>query len=199
MKDSPHLDYDEAIEPEIYRDFAQTTVTPFLTGLVIRSHADPARLSGALRSRLLRKYPDSSTTRRRKHLAAALFRLAIFGIRFNCPCIGGHRHIWGRVVCDRFAQQRVCDPFGFGRDGGPPVTDSHDAEPDTGADRYRRRCSWGMLDRQVYRVSVVQDEPFDTGACLFSVAVLPAIALLATAGPALRVGRIDPATVLRGE
>ncbi len=41
--------------------------------------------------------------------------------------------------------------------------------------------------------------PFDIGACLFSVAVLLAIALLATAGPALRIGRIDPATVLRGE
>lgn len=77
---------------------------------------------------------------------------------------------------------------------------SHDAESDAGADRDNRRCSWRTLDEQVSIASLLyKTSPFDIGACLFSVAVLLAIALLATAGPALRIGRIDPATVLRGE
>ena len=38
VKHSPHLDFAQPIEPEIYRDVEQTLVVPLLTGLVARTH-----------------------------------------------------------------------------------------------------------------------------------------------------------------
>ncbi len=52
VKDSPALDLTEKIEPEIYWDFEQTTLTPFLTGLVVRTHGDVYGVGRSLRKTL---------------------------------------------------------------------------------------------------------------------------------------------------
>jgi predicted permease len=50
VKDSPHLDLTEPIQPQVYLNFEQTELTPFLTGLVIRSPNDPQSLTRDLRT-----------------------------------------------------------------------------------------------------------------------------------------------------
>ena len=60
VKDSPHLDYAEAVEPEVYMNFRQELLTPFLTGLAVRSNDDPERLSISMRSELLLSHPDQA-------------------------------------------------------------------------------------------------------------------------------------------
>ena len=52
VKDSPHLDLTEPIQPQVYLNFEQTELTPFLTGLVIRSHNDPQSLTRDLHTAL---------------------------------------------------------------------------------------------------------------------------------------------------
>jgi ABC-type antimicrobial peptide transport system permease subunit len=49
VKDSPHLDLAELVEPEIYLNFEQKSLTPFLTGLVVRTRDDPQLLTNTLR------------------------------------------------------------------------------------------------------------------------------------------------------
>jgi putative ABC transport system permease protein len=207
VKDSPHLDYGEEVQPQIYRNFEQKTQTPFLTGLVVRTHGDPQRLLKDIRSNLLMGNPDQAVVQVRTlqnlvdeniwrpRFCAWLFS-AFASIALSLASIG----IYGVITYVTVSQKRDfgirlalgADTFGLFR-----LATLHSMAPVLiGASLGVAGTFWAsrFLTSLLYKTS-----PFDLTACLVSAAILFVLAFAATVGPALRICRDDSAATLRSE
>ncbi len=206
-KDSPDLDLNEAVAPEMYIDFEQTTLMPFLTGMAVRTEGNPSALIQTLRHALalknseqpvvqvktLQTLIDENTWQPRfsAWLASAFALIAL------CMCGIG---IYGVVAYISAARQR---------DFGIRVA--------LGAERANllRLAAMESLTPVVigsclglvgfyftgkYIASLLyKTSPFDGANILVSAAVLLVLALAASARPAMRAASVDPAITLRHE
>lgn len=199
VKNSPHLDFDERVEPEIFFDFEQTLMTPFLTGLIVRTHDDPQLLANELRTALslkdadqalvhvetLRDLIDQNTWQPR--FSAWLFS-AFAGIALCLSGIG----IYGVVAYITTSRRR---DFGI-----------HVALGAAPAELFRLAIMRSLAPVMIglgigalgsYWTSrwmaslLYKTRPLDAGAMFASAAILLFMTFAATMGPALRAARVD--------
>ncbi len=203
VKDSPHLDYADPVEPEIYLNFEQDLMTPFLTGLVVRTLGDPQQLGNALRSALAMDNQAVVHVQTFQNLIADnTWQPRFSAWLFSC-----------------FAAVALClSGIGiYGVTSYVTASSKHD---------YGIRLSLGAQPIELFRVASIQSlrpvltgisigalgsywtskwmasllyhtSPFDLTTVSITIAILLAVALAAIAGPALNTARVDPAITLR--
>jgi ABC-type lipoprotein release transport system permease subunit len=207
VKDSPNLDLTERIEPEIYLDFEQTTLTPFLTGLVVRTKANPNSLAGSLRRTLAltdAEQPVVQVKTLETLIAENLWqpRFAawfafIFAAAAACLCGVG---IYGVVAYVTAARRR---DFGIRAALGAERRDLLTlAAVESLAPVLLGAClglfafywTGRWISSLLYKTS-----PLNGWNALTGAGILLAISLAAVSGPAARIASIDPALSLREE
>ena len=207
VKDSPHLDLAERVEPEIFVNFEQKLLTPFLTGLVIRTRENPQWLGNTLRSALSLRNTDQAVV----HVQTLqnLIRENVWQPHFSA---------W---LFSAFATIALC-LSGIGVYGVVAyVTTSRRRD-------YGIRLSLGANPGQLFRLASIQalfpviagaalgalgsywtsrwissllykTGPFDPPTTLATLAIFVFFALAAVTAPAVRAARVDPAITLRAE
>lgn len=205
VKDSPHLDLTESIEPEVYSNFEQTEVTPFLTGLVVRSQNDPQSLSRVLRNALsikdadqaivevkpLQTLVDENTWQPRfsAWLSSTFAGVAVF------LCGIGIYGVVAYVTASRRRDFGIRVALGAEPGNLLRLSAMQSLTPILMGSCFGLLCFYWTskwISSLLYKIS-----PFDLGNSLSSVAILLLIALAAVAGPAIRAARVDPAIALR--
>ena len=207
VKDSPNLDLTEKIEPEIYLDFEQTTLTPFLTGLVVRTKADPNALAASLRRTLAMSDAEQPvvqvktlTTLIAENLWQPRFAAwfaTIFAATAACLCGVG---IYGVVAYITTARRRdfgIRAALGAGRNDLLSLAAVQSLAPVLvgaclGLVGFYWTSQW--ISSLLYKTS-----PFDPWNACASAAILIFIAVAAVTGPAIRAAGVDPALTLRQE
>jgi predicted permease len=207
VKDSPQLDFNEAVQPEVYFDFEQTLLTPFLTGLVVRTDGDPVLLIAALRNALSRANASQAVVQVQplrtlidENVWQPRFSAWLFSaFAFLALCLSGIG-IYGVVAYVTASRRRDfgirlaigADPMSLFRmatvQGVLPVLIG--AAAGTLASFWTSKWIASLL----YKTN-----PFDAVIVIASAAVLLLMSLAATFIPALRAARVDPAITLRGE
>jgi ABC-type antimicrobial peptide transport system permease subunit len=207
VKDAPHLDLTEPIEAEIYRDFEQTEVTPFLTGMVVRSQGEPQALGRDLRKALAKQNADQAVVQVKTletlideniwqpRFSAWLFS-AFAGIAL-CLCAIGIYGVVNYVAASRRRDFGIRAALGAGGFDLLRLALAQSLTPVLlgacgGLLGFYWTSAWvGSL---LYKVS-----PFDAMNGLVCTGIFALIALIAVAGPTLRAMRVDPAITLRHE
>lgn len=207
VKNSPHLDFSETVEPEIYFNFEQSLMTPFLTGLAVRSHGDPQSISNALRTalsledadqavvhvRTLRSLVDQNIWRPR--FSAWLFSV-FAAIALSLCAIG----IYGVVSYITTAQRRdfgIRASLGADSAGLFHLAAVQNLAPVIAGVAFGAVGSF-WTSRWIASL-LYKAESFDPFATVGSAAILILAAFFATAVPAIRSARVDPAIILRSE
>jgi len=165
---NPHLDLTEPIQPQVYLNFEQTELTPFLTGLVIRSPNDPQSLTRDLRTALFLR--DASQ--------------AVVQIKTLQSVIS--RNVWqppfAAWLSSAFAVLALC-LSGIGL--APILLGSG-----LGLLTFYWTSKW--IASLLYQTS-----PLDPLNAVAAAVILLLLSLIAVAGPAWRASRVDPAIALR--
>ena len=102
IRNTAQIDLDKPAEPELYLSFEQTLLTPFLTGLVVRTDASaPETISGSARGTVRgRSTPargQSTNTRspgRRQHYSEPFLCLDSGNVCRGCIATCECRHLW---------------------------------------------------------------------------------------------------------
>ncbi len=172
VKDSPNLDLTEKIEPQIYLDFEQTTLTPFLTGLVVRTKANPELMAGTLRKTLA--LSDAGQPVVQVKTLETLIAENIWQPRFaawfasifaaTAACLVRCRYLWRGRLHHRRPPPRFRNPR---RSGCRPHKPAHSRRPAKPCARFIRRVSRRprlLLDQPLDRFALIQDKsvrPFE--------------------------------------
>ena len=207
VKDSPHVDLTEAIEPELYIDFQQVSLMPFLTGLVVRTQGNPAALSQALRNNLSLRNSDQAIVQVKtlqrlidenvwQPRFSAWLSTAFAGIALAMCGIG----IYGVVAYVTAARRRdfgIRVALGAGRSNLLRLAATQSLLPVMigslfGLLAFYWTSKW--IASLLYKTS-----PLDPGNALAAALILFGISVAAVARPALRAARVDPAITLRHE
>jgi ABC-type antimicrobial peptide transport system permease subunit len=207
VKDSPYLDLAEPVEPEVYMDFEQSLFTPFLTGLVVRTQGDPELLANTLRHALSIKDADQPVVQVRT--LQSLIDENIWQRRFSAWLFSGFAFlaltlsgvgIYGFVAYITTSKRRE---FGIRLAIGANPSSLFRLAATQSVKPVLLGIALGALGSYwttrwisslLYRTS-----PFDAGVASMSIAVLLALAFAATAMPAVRAARVDPAATLRAD
>jgi ABC-type antimicrobial peptide transport system permease subunit len=207
VEDSPHLDFAESVEPEVYLDFDKTLLAPFLTGMVVRTQGEPQAVAAILAHTISLKNSDQAVVQVRTlrslideniwqprfsawlFSAFALLALSLAGIGIYgvvAYVTASHRREFGiRTALGaspaglfRLAARQSLSPVLMGAS--------------VGALGSYWTSQW--ISALLYKTS-----PLDAGAISGSAVILVFFAFAATAGPAMRAARVDPAVTLRSE
>jgi len=207
VRDSPHLDLSETVQPEVYLDFEQTSLTPFLTGMVVRTLSDPQKLSKALASRLsltdaeqavvqvrtLRSLIDENVWQPR--FAAWLF--TVFASLAVCLAGIGIYGVVAYVTTSRRRDFGIRIALGASAGGLFRLGTWQSLRPvlfGVGLGVLGSYWTSRWIESLLYKTS-----PLDVRTILVSAGILVVMALAATMGPAVRAARVDPAVTLRSE
>jgi predicted permease len=207
VQDSPHLDFAETIEPEIYLDFDQTLLMPFLTGMVVRTQGEPQSVGKMLAAALSLKNSDQAVVHVRtlrslidENVWQPRFSAWLFSVFASIAlCLAGIG-IYGVVAYVTTSRRR---DFGIRTAlGASPLRLFGLAARQSlspvllGAGLGALGSYWTSrwISALLYKTSSL-----DAGAIMGSAAILLLLAFAATAGPALRAARVDPAITLRSE
>jgi putative ABC transport system permease protein len=207
VENSPHLDYSEKVEPEMYVAFDQDLMTPFLTGLIVRTLDDPQQVAKRLRSTLALSDADQPVVRVltltnliqentwMSRFSAWLF--SAFAALALCLAGIGMYGVVAYVTASRRREYGIRLSLGAHPAGLFQLASLQNLRP------VLLGISFGALGSYwsgkwiaslLYNTSV-----FDLLTLLLTFAILFVVALAATAGPALRAARTDPAIALRYE
>jgi len=205
VKDSPHLDLTEPIKPQVYFNFQQTELTPFLTGLVIRSPNDPQSLTRDLRRALLWK--DSGQAVVQIKTLQTLIDRNVWQPRFAAwlssafaviaLCLSGIG-IYGVVAYVAASRQRE---FGIRSALGAHPGNLLRLAAAQSLAPILLGSGFGLL--AFYWTSkwiaslLYQTSPLDPLNAVTAAFILLLLSLMAIAGPAWRASRVDPAITLR--
>jgi len=207
IRNTAQVDLDRPAEPELYLSFENTLLTPFLTGLVVRTASAPEAISPALRTVLSEEDPLQPVVKVRTlealvhdnislsrssawilatfaMIALALASAGIYGVVAYATT--GRRRDFGIRLClgstpyrvFRIATGQALLPVFIGALAG------------LGIAYLAGRAISGVL----YKTGT-----FDSVSGLTSLLVLLVITFIASAIPALRSARIDPASMLRAD
>lgn len=207
VRNSAQLDYDEKAEPEVYVNFHQELITPFLTGIVVRTVGDPMRLANTLRREILSISPNQAVVNIKtleqlvnNNIWRPRFSSWLFGIFSALALVLTLIGIYGvvaYVTSSRTQEFGVRSALGAGPRDLFVLTLLQSLLPvalGTAIGIAGALLAGRTIQSLLYETSIT--EPAVYGAVTL---LLLAVAALASAIPALRAWRIDPATVLRHE
>ena len=207
VEDSPHLDFAETIAPEVYLDFDQTLLVPFLTGMVVRTQGEPQAVAKILATTLALQNTDQAVVQVRtlrslidENIWQPRFSAWLFSafalLALSLAGIG----IYGVVAYVTASQRR---DFGIRTAlGASPgrlfrLAARQSLSPvllGAGVGALGSYWTSQWISALLYKTS-----PSDAGTILGSAAILVFFAFAATALPAMRAARVDPAVTLRSE
>jgi len=207
VQDSPHLDLAESVEPEIYLNFNQTLLVPFLTGMVVRTESEPQQVGKRLAAALSIKNNDQAVVQVRtlrslidENVWQPRFSAWLFSIFAAIAlCLAGIG-IYGVVAYVTSSRQRdfgIRTALGASSLGLFRLATRQSLSPvllGVGLGTLGSYWTSQWISPLLYKTS-----PIDTFAILGSAGILLLLAFAATAGPALRAARVDPAVTLRSE
>ncbi|HLH05157.1 MAG TPA: ADOP family duplicated permease [Bryobacteraceae bacterium] len=207
VKDSPHLDLAERVEPEIYFDFEQQLFTPFLTGLVVRTYAEPETMEKNLRAVLslgdaAQAVVHVATMKSliRENTWQPRFSGLLFSIFAGLAVLLSALGVYGVVAYAAAASRReygIRAALGAGRANLFGLVTGQSLLPVATGMVLGVAGALGM--GEWIRSILYETGPFDGVAMAEAVAIFLLVTMIATAGPATQAGRVDPAVCLREE
>jgi putative ABC transport system permease protein len=207
VKDAPHLDLGERIDPEIYFDFEQQTFTPFLTGLVARTWQNPQMIAKALRQSLALASADQAVV----HIATMqnLIRENTWQPRFSawlfssfaclalCLSAVGIYGVVSYVTAARRRDYGIRLSLGTAPGALFRLVTMESLRPVLiGIASGTLGSYWisRWIGSLLYKTGT-----FDPWSIAIATAIFLIVTLIATCAPALRAARTDPAIALREE
>lgn len=207
IRNTAQLDLDKAVEPELFISFEQTLLTPFLTGLVVRTSSTPESIAPALRAAISREDPVQPVVKVRTlrtlirdnialSRSSAWILSAFAAIALALSSAGMYGVVsFGTLARQRDFGIRLC--LGATRGGIFRVATLRALAPVF----LGVLAGIGAASLLGYAISAVlyKAKMFDLVPALTSVLVLLTVAFGAAAVPASRIARVDPARTLRND
>jgi len=195
----------KAIKPQVYLNFEQTELTPFLTGLVVRSPNDAQSLARELRTVLSGE--DTGQAVVQIKTLQTLINRNVWQPRFAAwlssafavlaLCLSGIG-IYGVVGYVAASRERE---FGIRSALGARSSNLLRLVAIQGLAPIVLGCCFGLLAfwwTSQWIVSLLyQTSPLEAANAVMSAIILVLLSLAAVAGPAWRAARVDPAVTLR--